>query len=103
MNDAIVFSQEVGVAMRAGTPVVALESTLITHGFPYPANVETALAMEAAIRAEGAIPATIAVLHGDIKIGLAKDEIERLAELGQSGVRKCSRPVFSRPITAVDP
>jgi pseudouridine-5'-phosphate glycosidase len=91
MNDAIVFSQEVGAAVQAGTPVVALESTLITHGFPYPANVETALAMEAAIREEGAIPATIAVLNGDIKVGLAKDEIERLAELGQRGVRKCSR------------
>ncbi len=91
MNDAVVFSQEVGAAILAGSPVVALESTLITHGFPYPANVETALAMEAAIRAEGAIPATIAVLHGRIKIGLAKEEIELLAGLGQSGVRKCSR------------
>lgn len=87
----MVFSQEVGAAIMAGSPVVALESTLITHGFPYPANVETALAMEAAIRAEGAIPATIAVLHGKIKIGLMKEEIERLAELGQAGVRKCSR------------
>ncbi|RPI96165.1 MAG: pseudouridine-5'-phosphate glycosidase [Chloroflexi bacterium] len=91
MNDAVVFSQEVGAAILAGSPVVALESTLITHGFPYPANVETAQAMEATIRAEGAIPATIAVLHGRIKIGLAKEEIELLAGLGQSGVRKCSR------------
>ena len=91
MNDAIVFSQEVGAAVMAGSPVVALESTLITHGFPYPANVETALAMEAAIRAEGAIPATIAVLDGKIKIGLTRDEIEHLAGLGQAGVRKCSR------------
>jgi len=91
MNDTIVFSQEVGAAILAGSPVVALESTLITHGFPYPANVETAMAMEAAIRAEGAIPATIAVLHGRIKVGLAQEEIEMLAGLGQSGVRKCSR------------
>jgi pseudouridine-5'-phosphate glycosidase len=91
MNDTMVFSQEVGAAVRAGSPVVALESTLITHGFPYPANVETALAMEAAIRTEGAIPATIAVLHGKITIGLSKDEIEMLAGLGQAGVRKCSR------------
>jgi pseudouridine-5'-phosphate glycosidase len=91
MNDALIFSQEVGAAVMAGSPVVALESTLITHGFPYPANVETALAMEAAIRAEGAIPATIAVLHGKIKLGLVREEIEMLAGLGQSGVRKCSR------------
>jgi pseudouridine-5'-phosphate glycosidase len=91
MNKELVFSQEVGAALLAGGPVVALESTLITHGFPYPANVETALGMEAAIRAEGAIPATIAVLDGQIKIGLSRDEVERLAELGQQGVRKCSR------------
>jgi pseudouridine-5'-phosphate glycosidase len=91
MKNLLVFSQEVGAAVMAGSPVVALESTLITHGFPYPANVETALAMEAAIRAEGAIPATIALLRGQIKVGLAKDEIEMLAGLGQANVRKCSR------------
>jgi pseudouridine-5'-phosphate glycosidase len=91
MNNDLIFSGEVGAAIRAGSPVVALESTLITHGFPYPANVETALAMESAIRAEGAIPATIAILHGKIRVGLEKEEIEMLAGLGQSGVRKCSR------------
>ena len=87
----ITYSSEVGAAVMAGSPVVALESTLITHGFPYPANVETALAMEDAIREEGAIPATIAVLNGEIKVGLTRDEIEMLAGLGQDGVRKCSR------------
>lgn len=91
MNDAIVYSSEVAAAVAAGSPVVALESTLITHGFPYPANVETALAMEAAIRDEGAVPATIAVIKGVIKVGLTQDEIELLAGLGQQGVRKCSR------------
>ena len=91
MHDALVFSDEVGAALRAGSPVVALESTLITHGFPYPANVETALAMEEAIRAEGAIPATIAVLDGRIVVGLSAAQIELLAGLGQGGVRKCSR------------
>jgi pseudouridine-5'-phosphate glycosidase len=91
MNESLVFSNEVSAAIMAGSPVVALESTLITHGFPYPANVETALAMEAAIREEGAIPATIAVLHGRITVGLTKEEIELLAGLGQDGVRKCSR------------
>jgi pseudouridine-5'-phosphate glycosidase len=91
MNNGLRFSSEVSAARIAGSPVVALESTLITHGFPYPANVETALAMEAAIREEGAIPATIAVLHGQVKIGLTQEEIELLARLGQEGVRKCSR------------
>jgi pseudouridine-5'-phosphate glycosidase len=91
MNDGLSFSREVSAAHMAGSPVVALESTLITHGFPFPANVETALAMEAAIREEGAMPATIAVLHGQVKIGLTQEEIELLAGLGQEGVRKCSR------------
>ncbi len=91
MNETLVFSNEVGAAIMAGSPVVALESTLITHGFPYPANVETALAMEAAIREEGAIPATIAVLNGRITVGLSAEQIEMLADLGQEGVRKCSR------------
>jgi pseudouridine-5'-phosphate glycosidase len=91
MKNELVFSDEVQAAILAGSPVVALESTLITHGFPYPANVETALAMEAAIRKEGAIPATIAVLKGHIKVGLSRQEIEALAGLGQDAVRKCSR------------
>jgi pseudouridylate synthase len=91
MNNALVFSDEVAAALMVKSPVVALESTLITHGFPFPANVETALGMEAAIRAEGAIPATIGVIAGKIKVGLSKDDIEMLAGLGQDGVRKCSR------------
>ncbi len=91
MNDNVTYASEVGAAVMAGSAVVALESTLITHGFPYPANVETALAMEAAIREEGAIPATVAVIDGAIKVGLTREEIEMLAGLGQDGVRKCSR------------
>jgi len=91
MDNMLVFSTEVSDALREGRPVVALESTLITHGFAYPANVETALAMEDAIRAEGAVPATIAVLGGKITVGLSRQQIEALAALGQAGVRKCSR------------
>ena len=91
MNTSLLLSDEVSAAMLAGSPVVALESTLITHGFPYPANVETALAMEAAIRQEGALPATIAVIDGQVKVGLSQAEIEMLAGLGQDRVRKCSR------------
>jgi pseudouridine-5'-phosphate glycosidase len=91
VNNTLVFAENVGAAVLAGSPVVALESTLITHGFPYPANVETALAMETAVRQGGALPATIAVLDGQIKVGLSPEEIERLAGLGQASVRKCSR------------
>jgi pseudouridine-5'-phosphate glycosidase len=91
MNETLVFAPEVREALAAGGPVVALESTLITHGFPYPANVETALAMERVIREQGGVPATIAVLDGQITVGLSAEQIERLAALGQAGVRKCSR------------
>ncbi len=71
------------------TPVVALESTLIAHGLPYPANVRTARESEATVRAEGAVPATIAVLDGVPTVGLTDDEIERLAKT--PGVLKASR------------
>jgi pseudouridine-5'-phosphate glycosidase len=85
------FSPEVADALQAGRPVVALESTLITHGLPHPANVETALAMEAAVRESGAVPATIAVLAGKITVGIGRAEIERLGALPYGSVRKCSR------------
>lgn len=90
-EELLAYSAEVADALADYQAVVALESTLITHGFAYPANVETALAMEDAIRAEGAIPATIAVLDGKITVGLSRQQIEDLAALGQAGVRKCSR------------
>ncbi len=79
---------EVKEAIDTDKPVVALESTLITHGFSHPDNIETALAMEAIVRAEGAIPATIAILAGEITIGLSKEQIETLATTND--VRKCS-------------
>jgi len=82
---------EVAAALREGRAVVALESTLITHGLPFPANVETALAMEAAVRESGAVPATIAILGGRITVGLTRAEIERLASCPAGSVRKCSR------------
>ena len=91
MTEPIRVSAEVAAALAAGRAVVALESTLITHGLPYPANVETALAMEAAVRESGAVPATIAVLGGKITVGLARADIERLAALPSGTVRKCSR------------
>lgn len=82
---------EVADALRGGRAVVALESTLITHGLPHPENVETALAMEAAVRSLGAVPATIAVLRGKVTVGLTRAEIERLATAPAGSVRKCSR------------
>jgi pseudouridine-5'-phosphate glycosidase len=83
------FSSEVADAMARRLPVVALESTVIAHGLPYPQNLETANDMESAIRGGGAIPATIAVLKGEICVGLNTSQIERLAS--GKGVRKISR------------
>ena len=91
MTEKLHIALEVADALRGGRPVVALESTLISHGLPYPANVETALAMEAAVREGGAVPATIAVLGGKITVGLSRAEIERLANAPAGSVRKCSR------------
>lgn len=71
---------EVEEALKAGKPVVALESTIISHGMPYPKNVETALAVEKIIRDNGAIPATIAILGGKLKVGLTEDEVEYLGK-----------------------
>ncbi len=82
---------EVQAALERRGPVVALESTLITHGLPYPLNVETALAMEDAVREAGAIPATIAILKGEITVGITAAEIEMLAQATAGSVRKCSR------------
>jgi pseudouridine-5'-phosphate glycosidase len=87
----LIFHPEVKAALAEGRPVVALESTLITHGFAYPANLETARAMEAAVRDEGAMPATIAILGGQITVGLAHDELEYLGTRPRQAVRKCSR------------
>ena len=81
---------EVSNALNSNRPVVALESTIISHGMPYPRNVETAMAVEEAVRAGGAIPATIAVLDGKLKVGLSADEIRDLGQLGMDAI-KCSR------------
>ena len=82
---------DVQAALSAGRPVVALESTLITHGLPYPLSVRTALGMEAAVRESGALPATIAVLGGQITVGLSEAQIEGLAAAEPGTARKCSR------------
>ena len=76
-------------AIEQGKPVVALESTIISHGMPYPDNVKTAVAVEEAIRQEGAVPATIGIIQGRIKVGLTNDDIEYLAKA--ENVMKVSR------------
>ncbi len=86
----VVFSAEAGSARQNGRPLVALESTIISHGMPYPENVRTALAVEDVVRAGGAVPATIAILDGKINIGLARAQIDDLGRKGQ-GALKVSR------------
>lgn len=85
----LVVSQEVSEALAAGRPVVALETTIVSHGMPWPENIETALAVEAIVRDNGAVPAAIAVLDGRIRVGLGRDELERLAKA--KDVAKLSR------------
>jgi pseudouridine-5'-phosphate glycosidase len=89
--DATVIHPEVRAALAAVMPVVALESTVITHGLPYPDNVTTASLMEAAVRQGGATPATIAVIEGKIHIGLTTAQLEYLGSRPATTVRKCSR------------
>jgi pseudouridine-5'-phosphate glycosidase len=81
---------DVAVALAEGRAVVALESTIISHGMPWPRNAETALAVEAEVRAQGAVPATVAVIDGRLKAGLAREQIERLGREGPA-VAKLSR------------
>ena len=90
MNQYLDISPEVKAALDEGRPVVALESTIISHGMPYPKNVETALLVEQTIRDNGAVPATIAVIGGRLKAGLSHEEIEYLGKTGR-GVAKASR------------
>ena len=90
MNKYLDVNPEVAKAVAEGKPVVALESTIISHGMPYPQNVETALKVERIIRENGAVPATIAILGGRLKAGLTPDEIEYLGKAGQA-VTKASR------------
>src|SRR5690349_4261528 len=80
----------VRAAVASGAPVVALESTIVTHGMPYPANVETARAVEDVVRSFGAVPATIAVVDGALRIGLDDAALDRLGR-GGAAVVKASR------------
>ncbi|MCR5055002.1 MAG: pseudouridine-5'-phosphate glycosidase [Lachnospiraceae bacterium] len=90
MNKYLDINPEVQSALDNGKPVVALESTIISHGMPYPQNVETALAVEKIIRENGAVPATIAIIGGRLKAGLTAEEIDYLGKTGPA-VAKASR------------
>lgn len=90
MNDYLDIKPDVADALAKGLPVVALESTIISHGMPWPDNATTAKQVEQIIRDAGAVPATIAIINGRLKAGLTEDEIDTLAKAGQS-VAKCSR------------
>ena len=91
MNKYLDINPEVAQAVAQGKPVVALESTIISHGMPYPQNVETALRVEQIIRDNGAVPATIAILGGRLKAGLTKEEIEYLGKKGQDVIKASRR------------
>ena len=91
MNKYLEISQEVQQALQQGKPVVALESTIISHGMPYPQNVETALAVEQTIRDNGAVPATIAIIGGKLKAGCTPQEIEYLGKKGQAVIKTSRR------------
>ncbi len=90
LNKYLDIKPEVAEALAAGKPVVALESTIISHGMPYPQNVETALAVEKIIRENGAVPATIAIIGGRLKAGLTPEEIEYFGKKGME-ITKASR------------
>src|SRR5699024_6696256 len=90
MNQLIDLTKEVQEALENNQPVVALESTIISHGMPYPQNVEMAKKTEEIIRENGAVPATIAIMDGRIKVGLTEDDLELLAKEGRN-VTKVSR------------
>ena len=90
MNQYLDINPEVAAALAEGKPVVALESTIISHGMPYPQNVQTALNVERIVRENGAVPATIAVIGGRLKAGLTPEEIEYFGKKGQA-IAKASR------------
>ena len=96
MNE-FVLSEEVHEALNAHAPVVALESTIISHGMPFPQNLEVARRVEDTVREYGAVPATIAIVHGRIAVGLSPDQLEHFAQA--KGVMKCSRRDLPYAIT----
>lgn len=100
VSDRLEVAPEVRAALAAGRPVVALESTLISHGLPYPQNLDVARASEAAVRATGAIPATVAIRDGRLLVGLDKAGLEALATAPAGSVPKAARPSLAMALAA---
>ncbi len=100
ITDRLDVSPEVSGALAEGRPVVALESTLISHGLPYPQNLEVANASEAAVRATGAVPATVAIHAGRLLVGLDAASLEALATAPPGSTRKAARPSLAAAIDA---
>jgi pseudouridine-5'-phosphate glycosidase len=100
IRERLAVAPEVAAALRDGRPVVALESTLISHGLPYPANVEVARASVAAVRGAGAVPATVAILDGRFLVGLDDSALEELATAPAGSVRKAARPTLAAALVA---
>ncbi|AUX48828.1 pseudouridine-5'-phosphate glycosidase [Sorangium cellulosum] len=93
VKDHLSISPEVKKALAKGRPVVALESTIITHGMPYPQNLEMAQRVEAVVRRNGAVPATIAIMDGKLKVGVQAEDLERLAKAGGKAAKASRRDV----------
>jgi pseudouridine-5'-phosphate glycosidase len=100
LSERLDVSPEVAAALAGGRPVVALESTLISHGLPYPANLEVAAASEAAVRDAGAVPATVAILDGRLLVGLGQAQLAALATAPAGSVRKAARPSLAAALAS---
>ncbi len=98
--DRLTLDPEVAGALAEGRPVVVLESTLISHGLPHPANLEVARASEVAVREAGAVPATVAIRDGRLLVGLAATDLEALATAPAASVRKAARPSLAAALAA---
>src|SRR5436190_1856827 len=90
---------DVAAALRSGAPVVALESTIVAHGLPWPENLDIGRALEAAVRGAGAVPATIAVLDGEVRVGLSPSELERVAREGRALAKAGAKAILDLPRT----
>ena len=98
--ERLAVAEQVAAALADGRPVVALESTLISHGLPYPANLEVARVAEAAVRDAGAVPATVAVRDGHVLVGLGPADLEALAEAPAGSIRKAARPSLAEALAS---
>jgi pseudouridylate synthase len=99
LKERLLVQPEVASALADGQGVVALESTLISHGLPYPANLDVAMASEAAVRESGAVPATVAVMNGRLLVGMASSELEAFATAPAGAIRKASRPSLAAALS----